>query len=245
MAHVPEPVQSLARDLKQIFATRLRSLIAYGLGERDASQASHHAGHGRAAPIHTMAIVADLTAGDLRACAGRAGAWHDAGLATPLVLGAREFERSLDVFPLEFGGILADHVVISGEPPFGALSVKRDDLRRACEVQARSHLLHLREGYIETRGRADALSVLIVRSAAPLAALLRTLAQLHGAPAADPAAAARHAERAIALESGILSEVVELAGANEISSDDATRLFPPYLDATTRLVDYVDSWTQR
>ena len=69
-----------------------------------------------------------------------------------MLRGARVRE-SLDAFPLEFGAILADHAVVSGASPFDGLTVDAADLRRACEVQARSHLLHLREGYIE---RADA-----------------------------------------------------------------------------------------
>ena len=122
--------------------------------------------------MHTLAIVDTLSAGDLRACAGRMAAWHEAGLAAPLLVAAHEFARSLDAFPFEFGAILADHAVVSGASPFDGLSVDPADLRRACEVQARSHLLHLREGYLETRGRADALAVLIVRSAPACAALI-------------------------------------------------------------------------
>ena len=57
---------------------------------------------------------------------------------------------------------IADHVVVSGRNPFEGLRVEQTDLRWACEVQARGHLLHLRQGYVESRGRDDALSVLIV-----------------------------------------------------------------------------------
>ena len=67
--------------------------------------------------------------------------------ATPLLLAAHEFGRSLDAFPFEFGAILADHVVVSGSDPFDGPPRRPADLRRACEVQARSHLLHLREGF--------------------------------------------------------------------------------------------------
>ena len=59
------------------------------------------------------------------------GAWHDAGLATPLLIAADEFARSLDAFPFEFGAILWDHVVVAGSNPFDGLSVKPADLRRA------------------------------------------------------------------------------------------------------------------
>src|SRR5204862_1473469 len=120
--------------------------------------------HGRGhqnAPIHTLAVVESLTSDDLRACSGRVKGWHDAGLATPLVLAGHEFDRSLDVFPLEFGAILADHTIVSGANPFQQLTVDAADFRRAVEVQARSHLVHLREGYIETGRRGDALAGLI------------------------------------------------------------------------------------
>src|SRR5947209_9568481 len=61
-----------------------------------------------------------------------------------------------------------------------SLPTRRSSDLRACEVQARGHLLHLREGYLETRGRNDALAVLIVRSAPAFAALVSNLARLDG-----------------------------------------------------------------
>src|SRR5213593_292596 len=91
-----EAIAALERDLKEVFVSRLQSLSAYG--QRDSA-------------VHTLAVVASLTTTDLRACADRAARWHDRGLATPLVLVADEFSRSIDVFPLEFGAILADHQV--------------------------------------------------------------------------------------------------------------------------------------
>jgi len=183
-----------------------------------------------------------MTHDDLRGCARRIEAWHDAGLATPLLIAAREFERSLDAFPLEFGAIVANHVVVAGGSPFASLKVDPADVRRACEVQARSHLLHLREGYLETRGRADALSVLIVQSAGAFAALVASVARLEGHASDDPAAAARHVERLLNLPGGAVTEVAKLVGVQEISSADAERLFAPYLDAVERLVNYVDGW---
>lgn len=243
MPHIPDAVRALERDLQAIFGPRLRSLVAYGLAGHGHVRHDDGAGaHGHApAATHTMAVVDQLTADDLRACAARVADWHDRGLATPLVLGAHEFERSLDAFPLEFGAIVADHVVVAGRPPFESATVDPGDVRRACEVQARSHLLHLREGFLETRGRTDALAVLIVQSAAPLRALVRSVARLQGVDAADPAAASRYAERTIGVDTGVLDEVVALADATEISSPEAARLFPPYLDAVERLVKWIDA----
>ena len=231
--NVPDAVQVLERDLRDIFGPRLQSLVAYR-----AARGSDKA--------PTLAVVDALTADDLRACAGRVAAWDDAGLATPLLLGALEFGRSLDAFPLEFGAILADHVVTFGGNPFEGLGVDPAHVRHACEIQARSHLLHLREGYVETRGRGDALADLIVRSAAPFVALVASVARLQGGPdLRDASAAALAIERALELPDGSLSEIMKLSAGGSLPSDAARRMFPAYLDAVERLTSYIDRWSAR
>src|SRR5205809_472613 len=96
---IPDAARTLERDLRGIFGSRLQSLVIYGqhAAGRDDSQAGH-GGHGRAAPTRTLAIIASMTLDDLRAAARQVARWHDAGLATPLVIEAGEFERSLDAF---------------------------------------------------------------------------------------------------------------------------------------------------
>jgi hypothetical protein len=237
-----DAVQTLERALREVFDTRLQSLVIYG------QRTQHHqhadAGHGhQAPPIHTLAIVDSLTPADLRACAVRIDAWHDAGLATPLLIAGHEFEQSLDAFPLEFGAILADHTVVAGANPFASLAVDPADLRRACEVQARSHQLHLREGFLETRGRADALAVLIMQSAAAFAALVISIARLEGHATDDPASAARHVERILNAPGIGVADIAKLVGVRDITSADAERLIGPYLTAIEMIVRYVDGWS--
>ena len=230
---IPESVGRLERDLRGIFGPRLSSLTMYGLSDAQSAKAeprdAHAHGHARPA-THTLAIVDSLSSADLRACADRIDAWHKDGLATPLFIGRLEFAASLDAFPLEFGAIIADHVVVAGSNPFEGLAVDPADLRRAVEVQARGHLLHLREGFVETRGRSDALAVLIVDSAPALAALLSSVRRLD-------ARAAPATER-------VLVEVAALAGVREISNAEADHLFPPYLQAVEQLVAHVDRWAR-
>jgi hypothetical protein len=209
---ITDAVRTLDRELRDIFGARLESLVAYASAD--------------AALTATLAIVDNLTADDLRACAGRVASWHDAGVATPLLLETREFDRSLDAFPFEFDAILSDHALVSGRNPFDGLRVDPADMRRACEVQARSHLLHLREGFIEAGGRGDALADLVRRSAAPLSALLKSVARLTSAPVADPA----------------LAGVVQLRNGSSLSSDQARELFPAYLEAVERLTRSIDQW---
>jgi hypothetical protein len=242
----------LEGELREIFGSRLRSLVSYGERTRAARHASADSHGGRRADhssdarlLQVLTIVDSLTRDDLRACAGRVASWHDAGVATPLLLAADEFDRSLDAFPLEFGAILADHTVIAGANPFERLTVDAGDVRRAVEVQARSHLLHLREGYVETRGRADVLAALIVRSAPAFAALVTSVSRLEGHETYDPADAARHGESLLGVDNNIITKIVSLVGLQKMASADADQLFPSYLDAVQRLVQHVDNWRAR
>jgi hypothetical protein len=226
---IPDAVHVLKRDLQAIFGDRLRSFVVYdAVTDHDRTS--------------TMAVVDGLSADDLYSCVGRVAEWDDAGLDTPLLVAAHEFGRSLDAFPFEFGAILADHVVIAGTDPFAGLQVDRAHLRHACEVQARSHLLHLREGFLETRGRGDLLAELLLRSAGPLSALLKSVARLEGEAAPDSAAAL--VERKLGVPEGSLARIVGLTGRAELSSDEARRLFPGYLEAVQKLTTYVDAWGQ-
>jgi hypothetical protein len=213
---IPDAVSTLARDLGEIFGDRLQSVVSYA--SADCSDR---------APAHTLALVESLSADDLRACAEHAAAWHKAGLATPLLLNAREFSRALDAFPFEFGAIIDAHEIVAGANPFEGLRVDVEDLRRACEVQARSHLLHLREGYIETRGQKKALVHLILHSAPPLAALLRNLGRLNGGSPVD----------------GVLARVALLVNTRGLPADEAQRLFPDYLKAVEHLTNTIDRWS--
>jgi hypothetical protein len=210
-----EAIADLDSQLRTIFGARLQSLVVHG------TEAPHDT------PVATLAVVDRLTTLDLVACAGMVATWHRRGLATPLILSADEFARSLDAFPFEFGAIMADHELVTGRNPFADLAVNPMDLRRACEVQARSHLLHMREAYIETAGRPDAIADLVVRSASPLAALLKNVALLPRFP-----------------ETGAtLRRVSELSPAGTISADEAHRLFPDYLAAVEDLVSALDRWS--
>ena len=225
--------EQLARDLRGIFQDRLRALVVFG------GHASGSPGAGD--PVHTLALVEALEFSDLDACARHGGAWRRRGLAAPVLLPADEFARSLDAFPIEFGAIIAHHAPAYGSDPFEGLAVHAEDLRRACEVQVRSHLLHLREGYIETGGEPAGIERLVRNSAAPLLTLLTNLAALEGPGARE---LGPFVERAAGDAAPALRDVLALA-YDQLPTTDAARLFPAYLAATERLAAYVDRWSRR
>lgn len=223
---------ALVTDLRHIFAGRLHSLVAYGPrieGEGDA-------------PLTCLALVESLVLSDLEACAGRAHHWEHHGLAIPLILPDQEFRRSFDAFPLEYGEILRAHERIFGADPFDGASISRDDLRRACEAQVKSHLLHLREGFIETGGRPQAIADLVGTSAPAFAALLRNVARLNGSASSNRADATREGARAAALPDGVVTDMLALERKSSMPTTDAARLFPRYLEAVEQLARAVDAW---
>ena len=208
-------VKAVAADLQRIFGTRLRSVVAYkGDDEGDG--------------VHSLALVDSITFSDLAACAPRAADWRKLGASAPLILTKDEFLRTLDVFPLEYGGIIANHHLVAGEDVLAGVRVGDADLRRGIELQAKSHLIHLREGYLESGGNPKAIGQLIAASAPALSALLGNLHRL------DPSAAGR---------AGLTSELFrEIATAADTTIADPSPLLARYLGAVERLWQEVDRW---
>jgi hypothetical protein len=231
--HARALAERLAANLRTVLATRLRAVIVYGAHAHDDAPGD--------VLVHVLAVVASLTFPDLEALARSAAGWRRAGLATPFLVDEAEFARSLDAFPIEFGAMLAHHVVVEGEDPFAGLRIDRGDLRRACEVQVRSHLLHLREGFLETSGEPGAIRSLVANSAPPLHTLLVNLARLAASEAKSPEALAALAGRWTSTPASVFADVLALP-TESAGTTDAARLFPDYLAAIERLTTCVDQW---
>ena len=228
---------TLAADLRRTFGDRLYALVAYGLAGPDQL-------------LHTLALVDDVTFPDLTACAPSVRQWRRAGLAVPLLLARAEFERSLDVFPVEYGEIVANHVVIVGRDPFAGARINESDLRRACELQAKSHLIHLREGFLEAGGEPQETVYLIASSAHAFRALLGNIARLDRGPAPPDAPAtgdvtlAAFAEHTIGVPGATVRDVLGFKPAAGAIADP-TELLGRYVTATERIWEYVDGWHHR
>jgi hypothetical protein len=218
----------LVRTLRGIFGTRLRSIVAYDVDRSEA--------------LSSLVLVTSLTLADLEACAARSNAWQRDHIATPLLLPEDEFRRSLDAFPLEYAEINRAHELLFGRDPFDEVPIDRLDLRRASENRIKSHLVHLREAFIEAGGVPRAIADLVTASAPAFGALLRNIARLNGSTATDRAAATREGARHAGLPDGIVSDILALEQPSGLKTTDAARLFPAYLAAVEQLAGYVDQW---
>jgi hypothetical protein len=201
-------VDRLAADLRRVFGERLQSVVAYGADR----------------PLHSLVLVDRVTFGDLAGCTPFTDDWHRSGVATPLILSRGEFQRTLDVFPIEYGAIIDDHVVVTGASPFAGCAVREADLRRAVEAQAKSHLIHLREGFLEADGQPDGVARLIAGSVPAYRALLGNLARL--APSVVTEATGRLLH--------------DLSSVNTIAEPSA--LFARYVADVERIWACVDGW---
>ena len=224
--------QAVATELRAIFGARLRSVVAYG------ARLDDHAD----GPLTCLALVDTLTVSDLDACAARATGWRRAQIAMPLILPTDEFRESLDAFPLEYGELLSAHETIAGEDVLSGVTIAPDDLRRACETQVKSHLLHLREAYMESGGNPTAVSDLVRASAPALAALLRNVARLSGVHSSSRMQTTLEGARIAGLPDRVVADVLALERPTTIPQSDPARLFPEYLAAVEQLARTVNSW---
>jgi hypothetical protein len=191
-------IDSVAGQLKQIFGDRLKMFAAFG----DA--------------FHSCAVVQSLTIDDLDRCATHSARWNKAGIETPLLIVEAELRRALDAFPLELAEIIATRRVLDGLDLFAEILVPKQELRRACEVQARGHVVHLREGYIEAAGNAKAVAKLVSAAIPPFRALVKNVARLDG--------------------------ISPKALVTQLDLDNFEKGFVEALRAADRIVDYVDRW---
>ena len=230
-------LDALVGDLERIFGARLGSVLAYGL-ERGADDDDEL--------LNALALVEAITFEDLSRMVPLAPAWRKAGLAIPLVLTKHEFIRTLDVFPLEYGNIIASHVVISGENPFAGVHVADADRRRGCELEAKSHVIHLREGFLDTRGDARTISGLIAASAPAFRTVLANIVRLERGSsfhqhALDDDSLARQAEDTIGIPAGVVRDVLS-SGRTSTAAADPSALLARYIEASERVWRFVDGW---
>ena len=226
----------LTRDLEGIFGPRLQSLVAYSGHQADGS-------------VHSCALVDGLGFKDLVSCLPLTESWHHRGIAVPLMLSADELRRTVDVFPLEYSSIIADYSVVRGRDPFKGVSIPIEDIRRATEGQAKSHLIHLREAFLESHGETTRIARIIAASAAPLRGLLTNIARLpdqaHGATdlsnLSDERLAAI-AEARLGIPATLIREILASSAGGHSTIVDPSHLLASYIEATQKIWEYVDRW---
>jgi hypothetical protein len=71
----------------------------------------------------------------------------------PLVMTKEELTDGVDVFPIEFLNIKQHYEVLHGEDCLADITISKKHLRRQLEFEFRSKLIHLREEYLQYKGK--------------------------------------------------------------------------------------------
>jgi hypothetical protein len=107
--------------------------------------------------VNLVVLVRDGSVATLAAVAPPLRAAYRSIRVEPLVITFDEVARSADVFPTKFLDIVAHHVVLAGQSPFGALEIPKDHLRLRVEQELRNASLRARRRALAALGNAEAL----------------------------------------------------------------------------------------
>jgi hypothetical protein len=153
-----------------------------------------------------------------------------------------ELHLSAAVFPLEFLEIQEQHRVLDGRDPFIGFHVKTDRLREAVVQGLMSHLLRLRQRYVEGGGSVEATTILLPLSITSAVPLLRGVQRLLGRPVLSHSdAVIKDVAEQLQLDlQGLLDALLLKRGQISSGSYELPRLFDRYLQAVTLLTRAVE-----
>ena len=153
---------------------------------------------------------------------------------------------SAAVFPLEFLEIQEQHRVLDGRDPFIGFHVKTDRLREAVVQGFTSHIVRLRQRYVEGGGTDEATTILLPLSITSTIPLLRGVRRLLGRPplSHSDAVISDVGEQLNLDLQGLLAAWLLKRGQISPGPREVPRLFDRYLQATILLTRAVEQLPQ-
>ncbi len=168
----PEQIFSeLINDYQNIFGEQIIAIILYGSAARGEYVY-------KKSDINFLIVLTDLGIQKLRLALPVVSKWKKRNVSTPLILTQEYIHSALDVFPLEFLTMKLHHRVIYGADILAAIEINREHLRLQCERELRGKLLYLREGFLNSNGRAAMIKRLISQSLTAFASIFTGMLHL-------------------------------------------------------------------
>jgi hypothetical protein len=184
-------LDQLVAQLRQMHGDKLRCVLLYGsaaVGEAIEQRSD----------LNVLVLVDRIDPAQLEALGATARGWSEAGNPPPLELTVDEWQRSADIFPMEYADILERHKVLHGALP-AEMRVSRRDLRRQAEFEAMGKVLRLRQGIMRAGTDAAQQLDLLKASHSTLMVIFRAAVRAAG-------------ERAPADRGTLIARVAELSG---------------------------------
>jgi hypothetical protein len=230
-------LDDLVTQLRAAYGSHLSSVVLYGsaaAGEHIPKQSDYN----------VLVLLDHIEPATLAAASAVARAWGDAGNPPPMTMTLGEWQRSSDVFPMEYADILDRHRVLHGAAPFDGISVSNENLRLQLEQQVLGKLLQLRQGALLAGMDGKRQLELIVASLSTMMVLFRAVLRLHGEkPAADNVAVSERVAALAGLDATPFVQAVRhVRGEVKLSSGAAGPVLAGYLSGIERLDAYLDRY---
>jgi len=241
---LPDEIQKLlqtyVKDVKGVFGEQLEGMLLYGSAVRGEFLPGR-------SNLNILLLVSSYDSDVLKRYSALHRHWSKEQIVVPLFLTEEELHTSAAVFPLEFLEIQEQHRVLGGRDPFIGFHVKTDRLRETVVQGVTSHLLRLRQRYVEGGGSDDATTILLPLSITSIVPVLRGVQRLLGRPVLSHSdAVIKDVAEQLKLDlQGLLDALLLKRGQISPGTREVPRLFDRYLQAATMLTRAVAQLLQQ
>ena len=241
---LPDEIQKLlqtyVKDVKGVFGEQLEGMLLYGSAVRGEFLPGR-------SNLNILLLVSSYDSAVLKRYSALHRHWSKEQIVVPLFLTEEELHTSAAVFPLEFLEIQEQHRVLGGRDPFIGFHVKTDRLRETVVQGVTSHLLRLRQRYVEGGGSDDATTILLPLSITSIVPVLRGVQRLLGRPVLSHSdAVIKDVAEQLKLDlQGLLDALLLKRGQISPGTREVPRLFDRYLQAATMLTRAVAQLLQQ
>ncbi len=232
-------LDDLVRRLREAYGNELHGVALYGSAARGAAEHIPEK-----SDYNVLVLVAALSMDRLAREAPVARDWRADGNPPPLTLTLSEWQRCVDIYPMEYADILQHHRVLHGTLPLDGIRVDRNQLRLQLESEAMGKLLRLRHLILLAGdNRGDQLA-LLESSLSTMLTLFRSYARLRGL---TPATDSEELSRSVAAQAGFdptpFVRVWRHLKSNEKLNDaDVAPTLAGYLESLQAFVSHVDQF---
>jgi predicted nucleotidyltransferase len=241
MPRHPERPQDIFDDfiraLRGVFESDLISVALYG----SAAGGDYRPGR---SDLNFLVVLTDGAIERLDRAFDTVEKWLRRRVAVPLFLTEAYIRGSLDVFPIEYLDMKKRHVHVYGRDVLGGLSFEPEHVRLQCEREIKGKLLLLREGFLETGGKARELEMLIKDSLPAFVALFEALLFLKGRETpATKQEVLREGAEAFGVDASVFDRLLAVReGRSRPGAGELVDLVKSYLGTVRELALIVDSW---
>lgn len=240
MARYPERPEEIFKEITadyvEVFGGDLVSIILYG----SAAGGDYRPGR---SDLNFLIVLTETGIERLDQAFKTVDRWRKRYVAVPLFVTETYVQSSRDVFPIEYLDMQRRHVSVYGPDVLEGLTFDPEHVRLQCEREIKGKLLLLREGFLETGGKARGLRELIRQSIPAFAAIFKALLYLQGEEIpARKADVFQHGATLFGLDAAVFEALASIREERSKPNEDhLKRLVKDYLREVRKLAIFVDS----